>query len=387
MCNSDKIRSFTPGNELRCTGILKEVPIKKGKEISPHLNWIFEINGAELIEKDIEIKNITEEEQEQINLLSKKIDEEGLEAITSSFCPEVFGYESIKKALILQLCNKRNDRKNNAIRNKSNILLIGDPGVAKSVLCNFAVDIMPGARKAVGGGSSAVGITASVIKEEESMGGYRVEPGAMVLAKDLLFLDELNNLQDEDKPKLQEGMNEMTISIDKANIHVKMPVTGGIISCANPQKGHFIMDGSTTVQEQFNIPTPILNRFDTIFVINDIVDEEKDKAIAKSMLLRHRGLLQPTYKKDFLRLFFSYIKQVEEPTITEEISKKMGDVYSEVRKTKNSGVKINPRFLESMTRMVIASAKIRQSRLVEEKDIERALAILSESQYNIVNKT
>lgn len=386
MCISEKIKIFTPGNELRCTGILKEVPIKKGKLETPHLNWIFEINSAELVEKDIEIKNISEEEIEEITLLSNKIDEEGLSAITSSFCPEVFGYDTIKEALILQLCNKRNDKKSNSIRNKSNILLIGDPGVAKSVLCNFAVDIMPGARKAVGGGSSAVGITASVIKEEESMGGYRVEPGAMVLAKDLLFLDELNNLQDEDKPKLQEGMNEMTISIDKANIHVKMPVTGGIISCANPEKGNFIMDGSLTVQEQFNIPTPILNRFDTIFVINDIVDEEKDRAIAKSMLLRHRGLLKPKYNREFLRLFFSYIKQVEEPQITEEISKKMGDVYSDARKTKNFGVKINPRFLESMTRMVIASAKIRQSKLVEEKDIERALSILSDSQYNIVNK-
>lgn len=384
MCEKENIKLFTPGNELKCTGILKEVPVMKGKIETPYLNWIFEVMSADLIEKDIEIDNLDDEQIEKINILSKNIDENGLSEITTSFAPDIFGNESIKEALVLQLCNKRNDKRSNAVRNKSNILLIGDPGSAKSVICNFAVDVMPGARKAVGGGSSAVGITASVIKDEESMGGYRVEPGAMILAKDLLFIDELNNLQDEDKPKLQEGMNEMTISIDKANIHVKMKVTSGIIACANPKRGSFIDNGNETIQEQFNIPTPILNRFDTIFVVRDFQDLEKDKNIAKSMLKRHRGKLNPTYDRDFLRVFFSYIKKLEEPEISEEIAEKLSEVYSSVRCTKNQGVKINPRFLESLTRMIIASAKIRQSKIVELKDIDRAMSILSESQYNII---
>jgi len=383
MCGKEKIKLFNPGNEIRAVGILKEVPIiKKGKQ-TVFLNWIFEIISAELIEKDIEISNISSEELEKINNLSKEIDKEGLMAIVPSFAPEVFGYDIIKQAIILQMVNKRNDKKCNAVRNKSNILLIGDPGVAKSVLGDFAVDILPGARKAVGGGSSAVGITASVIKEEESMGGYRVEPGAMILARDLLFIDELNNLQDEDKPKLQEGMNEMTISIDKANLHVKMKVSSGIIAAANPKNGHFVDNPEETIEQQFNIPTPILNRFDTIFVFRDFVDSEKDKGIATKMLNRHRGKLNPIYDKQFLRIFFSYIKKVEEPIIEEEIAIKLSEVYSAVRNSRADGVRINPRFLESMTRMIIASAKIRQSKKVEVKDIQTALEILSQSRYNI----
>jgi replicative DNA helicase Mcm len=261
--------------------------------------------------------------------------------------------------------------------------LIGDPGVAKSVLCDFSVSITPGSRKAVGGGSSAVGITASVVKEEESLGGYRVEPGAMILAKELFFLDELNNLSDEDKPKLQEGMNEQTVSINKANLHVQMKVTGGILAGANPKNGHFITGGKESIQEQFNIPSPILNRFDSIFVLQDEVNEKLDKQIAENMLKRQRGILKPEYSKEFLKDFFAYIRHFPEPKISEEISKKIQNLYSEARNTYNQGVKINPRFLESLTRMAISSAKLRLSEEVNETDLIIALKILSKSQYKV----
>ncbi len=385
LCDGDRINIFAPGNEVKCYGILKEVPVyKKGKQ-TLFLNWILEIIDAELIEKDIDISKFTEEEVMEIKELSAKINEEGLNPMLESFAPDIYGYNSIKGALALQLCNKRNDTKNKSIRNKSNILLIGDPGVAKSVLCNFAISVTQGGRRAVGGGSSAVGITASVVREEESIGGYRVEPGAMILAKDLLFIDELNNLQEEDKSKLQEGMSEQKVSINKANIHCEMKVTCGIISAANPKEGTF-KEFESNVEEQFDIPTPILNRFDTIFVLRDIVNEDNDKKIASKMIKRHRESLEHTYNKSFLRKFFAYVKQFEEPEINDEMEEILKKVYFSSRKYNNEGVKINPRFLESLTRMSIASAKARLNEVVELKDIERALEIIQNSQYKIDTK-
>lgn len=383
LCNYENIKTFAPGNEIKCIGMLKEIPIFKGSIQTNKSDWIFEIIDAETLERDANIENISEEELKRINELSKEIDEKGLDAIVPSFAPDVYGYDFIKSSMIFQLCNKRNDRKNKSVRNKSNILLIGDPGVAKSVLGDFALSVSTGSRKAVGGGSSAVGITASVIKEEESMGGYRVEPGAMILAKDLLFLDELNNLSEEDKPKLQEGMSEQTISINKANLHIQMKVTAGIIAVANPKNGSFIEDGKETIAEQFNIPIPILNRFDSVFVVRDEVNAETDRHIADRMIKRHRGSLTPSYDKTFLKKFFTYIKQIEEPLIDNTSHKLLQEVYSAARKTFQQGVKINPRFLESLTRMSISSAKLRQSKIIEFKDIERSLNILSKSQYNI----
>lgn len=379
----ESIKKLSPGNEVRCFGIVKEVPIKKFGQKSLFLNWILEISSFELIEKEIDVSNFTEVEQAKVKELSKSINEKGMEEIVSSFAPDVFGYDKIKEALILQLCNKRNDPTNQSVKNKSNILLIGDPGTAKSVMCDFAVDITYGARKAVGGGSSAVGITASVVKEEETLGGYRVEPGAMVLAKELLFIDELNNLQEEDKPKLQEGMESMSVSVDKANLHVKMKVTGGIISAANPIGGHFTMSGEKSVEEQFNIPTPILNRFDSIFVITDSVDEVKDAKIAEKMIRRHRGKLSMNYDKEFLRKFFAFIRSQKEPEIDEEVEKIINKTYCLARQRNDSRVKLNARFLNGLTRMCVASAKLRLSSKVELKDIERCILILAETEYKV----
>ena len=223
------------------------------------------------------------------------------------------------------------------------------------------------------------------VREEESIGGYRVEPGAMILAKDLLFIDELNNLQEEDKSKLQEGMSEQKVSINKANIHCEMKVTCGIISAANPKEGTF-KEFESNVEEQFDIPTPILNRFDTIFVLRDIVNEDNDKKIASKMIKRHRESLEHTYNKSFLRKFFAYVKQFEEPEINDEMEEILKKVYFSSRKYNNEGVKINPRFLESLTRMSIASAKARLNEVVELKDIERALEIIQNSQYKIDTK-
>jgi replicative DNA helicase Mcm len=383
LCDVESIKTFSPGNEIRCFGVLREVPVIRNKIKTVFLNWIFEVNNAEMIDKETDITNLTEEESKNINELSKLVDEKGIKELTSSFAPDVYEYENIKQALSLQLCNKRNEKKKQATRNKSNILLIGDPGTAKSVLCDFAVDITHGARKAVGGGSSAVGITASVVKEEESLGGYRVEPGAMVLAKELLFIDELNNLPEDDKPKLQEGMNEQQVSINKANLHVKMKVTSGIIAAANPIGGHFDLGGEKTIGEQFNIPTPILNRFDAIFVMTDEVDEKSDTNIANKMIRRHRGILKPTYEKEFLRKFFAFIRHQEEPIINDTTQAILQKVYSVARVMNRSRVKINPRFLEGLTRMCIASAKLRQSNVVELKDIDRCIQILADTEYRV----
>ena len=375
----DNIRTFTPGNEVKIVGVLKEVsiPLRTGG-ISTRLDIAMDVNSVELSEEEVNILNFSDEEVREIQGVATIIDEKGLGEINSSFAPEVYGYEEIKNAIILQLCNKRNSPKEEGVRNKPNILLIGDPGVAKSVLGNFAVSITHGARRVVGGGSSAVGITASVIKEED---GWRVEPGAFVLARELLFIDELNNLQDEDKPKLQEAMSEQSVTISKANIRMKMTVTAGALATANPIRGVF--DAGENFVKQFNLPLPIINRFDEIFIMKDNIDETSDEAIASRMVSRDRGTIESKYSKDFLKKFFVYVKNSEEPNIDNKIATRLKKLYSQFRRYKTSFVNINPRVNESILRLIKASAKIRLSNKVEEKDIERAINILSESYYNL----
>jgi len=256
---------------------------------------------------------------------------------------------------------------------------MGDPGIAKSVLAKFSIAITPGSREAVGGGSSAVGITASVVKEEENLGGYRVEPGALILAKEILLIDELNNLSDEDKPKLQEGMGQQSVTINKANLHVKLRVTAGILATANPKHGSF--KSNENVISQFNIPSPIINRFDEIFTMKDNPEEKRDREIADKMIKRERGRIKPKYDPEFLKKFFVYVRNFCQPEIDDSISNKLQELYVKIRKQKTEDLIINPRFIEALTRLIKASAKIRLSNKIKDKDIKRALEILNKTHF------
>ena len=378
LVNDEGMRMLTPGNEVKCVGVLGKIPIPLSRGgVSTRFEIAMDVNSIELCESEVDITKFTEEDIEEIKDLAKEIDKNGLDEINPSFAPHIFGYNEIKNAIILQLCSKRN-KTGEGVRSKQNILMIGDPGTAKSELGRFTIDITPGSRIATGGGSSAVGITASVVREEGE--GWRVEPGAMVIAKEILFLDELNNLSDEDKPKLQEGMSEQKITINKANIHMSMKVTAGILAAANPVSGLFRTNEDFV--KQYNLPAPIINRFDLIFSIRDIVNKKVDESIAKSMINRDRGIITSKYSKDFLKKFFVYIRHLEDPKIGDSMVPRLQYIYSKLRDYRQEGININPRIHEAMLRILKSSAKIRMSDKIEEKDIERALGILSKSYYD-----
>lgn len=379
LVENEHIGVFNLGDEVRVTGILRSVrSFDRGTETT-NRGYLFEILDAEKKEEEVVVENFTEEELVKIKEVAKEVDRKGISEIAESFAPDVHGYSHIKNAIILQACNRKNKPESSSTRNKQNILLIGDPGIAKSVLCKFAMAVTPGSRKASGGGSSAVGITASVVKEDESMGGYRIEAGALPLAKELLFLDEMNNLTEDDKPKLQEAMSEQVISINKANLHVNLKVTAGVLATANPMKGHFYED--IPYNKQFNIPSPILNRFDVIFIMKDTPNKDRDEAIADIMIKRKRGGIKPKYSISDLKKFFAYVRSFDDPEISDDIAKKLREIYSHSRNNKNTDVIINPRFIEALNRMIEASAKLRLSKHIEEKDITRAMNILKESHF------
>ena len=176
-------------------------------------------------------------------------------------------------------------------------------------------------------------------------------------------------------------MSEQSVTISKANIRMKMTVTAGALATANPVRGVF--DIGENLVKQFNLPLPIINRFDEIFIMKDNIDETSDEAIASRMVSRDRGTIESKYSKDFLKKFFVYVKNSEEPNIDNKIATRLKKLYSQFRRYKTSFVNINPRVNESILRLIKASAKIRLSNKVEEKDIERAINILSESYYNL----
>lgn len=373
-----------PGNEIIMVGVLEEIQVSlPGGGISTTSDIALNVNSVYISEEEVSLDNISEEDLEEINKLSKNIDDNGLEVITPSFAPVISGNEYVKQALVLYPCNRLNRPGQDEERNKSNILLIGDSSTAKSVLAKFLIDVCIGSKKVVGGNTTGVGITGAVTKDE-FLGGWMLNPGALVLAKGLLFIEEFNTMDDRDKAQIQDAIESQYVDITKAAVSGRYKVRTGIIACANPLYGNF-NDSNSMIEivRQFGINSATITRFDSIFLYKDVVNEDTDYEIAMKMKRRKYKSLSCTYKKTFLKKFFHYINCRDEPIMNEKIMELSSRIYASIRSYNDSSNQIKPRTNEAIDRMCIASAKIRGSNVIEEKDLERVINILSRSYFTI----
>ena len=103
-------------------------------------------------------------------------------------------------------------------RGDIHVLLIGDPGVAKSQILKFVADLAPKGRYIVGRAASGAGITATVVKDE-FLKGWALEAGAMVLAnKGIVCIDEIEKMDPNDRSAMHEALEQQTVTISKANV-------------------------------------------------------------------------------------------------------------------------------------------------------------------------
>jgi len=172
----------TPGSRVKIIGVLKEVPVPLASGgLSTRFELAVEVNNIIPLEETFEELDINEEDETQILELAQ--DPKILEKLTMSIAPSVWGYEEIKKSLVLQLFGgvKKIHMDGQTSRGDIHVLLVGDPGVAKSVILTFMARISPKGRYVVGKSTSGAGLTATVVRDEY-LRGWSLEAGAMVLA-------------------------------------------------------------------------------------------------------------------------------------------------------------------------------------------------------------
>ena len=372
----------TPGSRVKIIGVLKEVPVPLSTGgLSTRFELAIEVNNIIALEETFEQLDISEEDEKQILELSH--DPQIFKKFSDSITPSIWGYDEIKMSLVLQLFGGvlKTHIDGQKSRGDIHILLVGDPGVAKSVTLTFMANISPKGRYVVGKSASGAGLTATVVRDEY-LRGWSLEAGAMVLAnKGLVCIDELEKMDPQDRSAMHEAMEQQTITISKANVQATLRAETSVLAAANPKFGRF--DPYQSIAQQIDLPPTLINRFDIIFTLRDIPDKGKDEKIADHVLHEHQKKgAEMIIHRELFRKYVAYSKQRVRPTLNEEAVKEIKKFYVELRNkpvTSESALRpipISARQLQALIRMSEASAKIRLSNTVTKEDTQRAIGIM-----------
>jgi replicative DNA helicase Mcm len=389
--HDDLVNTVIPGDRVEITGILRIRPKMNRKAKDDTLYAMF-LDTVSTVSKQKEFAEIEMTDEEERNIVELSKDPNIFNKIARSIAPSVYGYDEIKQAVALQLFGGTPGKvlvDGGLIRSDMHILLIGDPGSAKTRILQSVSRLVPKGIYVSGKSVTGGGLTAVAERDEFSEGGWTLKAGAMVLGSGgVVAIDEFDKIGDDDRASLHEALESQTISVAKAGIVATFNAKAAVIAAANPKFGRF--DKNMYPSEQFDIPATLLSRFDLIFPIVDSMDQEQDRNIAKHILIQHEAagaiLAQvqdvvqvelPPLNGDLLRKYIAYSRKNVRPRLTDESANIIQDYYIELRKegAKLGSIAITPRQIEGIIRMAEASAKTRMAEVVEKSDAQLAISL------------
>jgi replicative DNA helicase Mcm len=386
LLKNDLVRPLTerrtnPGSRIVVVGVVKEIPIflKSGGQ-STKFDIFVDANYLDAVEEDYTDVTINDEEKKKILELSQ--DPMLLKKLVNSIAPSIYGHEKIKEALVLQLFGGVRKMREDGIVTRGDIhmLLVGDPGSAKSQLLKRITMVAPKGKYVTGKGATGAGLSAAVVKDE-FLQGWALEAGALVLAnKGHCMIDELDKMSKEDSWAMHEALEQQTVTISKANIQATLKAETTVLAAANPKFGRF--DPSDTIAGQIDLPPTLINRFDLIFPTKDIPDAVKDEKMARFILALHQNVeVNPEIDTKLLRKYIAFARQTYAPKLTDAAIEEIKEFYLKMRASgsKAGAVKsipISPRQLEGLVRLSEASAKMRLGDKVTRKDAKKAVELL-----------
>jgi replicative DNA helicase Mcm len=374
-------RRTNPGSKIEVVGYLNEVPInlpQGGK--STRFDIMLDAVYVEPVQEDFSQLTISQEEKEQIEMMSK--DPEIFEKLVSSVAPSIYGHERVKEALVLQMLGGVQKKRPDGVvtRGDMHILLIGDPGSGKSQMLKRMTKVAPKARFVSGKGTSAAGLTASVVKDE-FLRGYALEAGALVLAnKGFCMIDELDKMSAEDRSAFHEALEQQTVTISKANVQATLRCETVVLAAANPKYGRF--DPYELLAKQIDLPSTLINRFDLIFPIKDLPNKGRDEQMAHFILTMHQTLdiAQVPFDSDILKKYIAYSRQGCKPRLSTDALNEIKQFYVDLRSSGKDAemqtIPISARQLEGLVRLSEASAKSRMSETITREDARRAIDLV-----------
>ncbi|CAI5700919.1 unnamed protein product [Peronospora effusa] len=403
----DLIDKARPGDEIAVTGIYTNTPdpTLNLRDGFPVFRTVIEANHVERRADVLGSQLLTAEDKKQILRLAKQPDI--AQRIINSFAPSIYGHQQVKTALALALFGgKPKFIKNSRVRGDLNVLMVGDPGTAKSQFLKFAKQTAPRAVYSTGKGASAVGLTAGVSRDPFTK-EWVLQGGALVLAdKGVCLIDEFDKMNEQDRTSIHEAMEQQSISVSKAGIVTSLQARCSVIAAANPIGGRY--NAARTFAENVELTDPILQRFDLLCILQDKVDPVDDERLADFVVSSHMrsnakkksaneedelsAMTQSmqvgdddasmTLDQELLRKYILYARTFVNPVLASGLDTgKVEAFYAQLRRASQhtGAVPVAVRHLESLFRMAEAHARMHLRDSVGDEDLALAIRVLTES--------
>jgi len=435
ICEFDLVDQCKPGDRVQVVASYRCLPGKQNGYTSGSFKTVLLVNN--LIQTGHEENLfITGDDVQKCKKIAKQKKGSIFNLLSKSLAPSIHGHDYVKKALLCLLLGGVEKVLPNGtrLRGDINLLLIGDPSVAKSQMLRYTLQTAHRAVTTTGRGSSGVGLTAAVTTDQET-GERRLEAGAMVLAdRGIVCIDEFDKMTDMDRTAIHEVMEQGRVTISKAGIHARLNARCSVLAAANPVYGRY--DPFRTPMENIGLQDSLLSRFDLLFILLDTVDVDSDRKIADHVVKVHQyrdgreadgavtviqagaselathsneaegeqkelqiwdktegrrrsdQLLSPEFVKKYVE-----IAKVMKPALSEEAAEMIGEEYAKLRSQdfENSEVArtqpVTARALETLIRLSTAHAKARLSKTVDGEDAEAAIELVQFAYFKkVLNK-